>query len=72
MQKAEANLRVCMFKIHGYIENPADMSRKILIERFANGTSMANFFDSLDNIYRDVDGDPFLKNWFKTVNSFLR
>lgn len=29
-------------------------------------------FDSLRNIYADADRDPELKNWFKSVNTFIR
>ncbi|KAL4773019.1 hypothetical protein BDW60DRAFT_186338 [Aspergillus nidulans var. acristatus] len=45
---------------------------KTLIERFANSTSMDDFFDSLENIYRDADKDPELKGWFKNTNQFIR
>ncbi|RDW94166.1 uncharacterized protein DSM5745_01488 [Aspergillus mulundensis] len=45
---------------------------RTLIERFANSTSMDDFFDSLENIYRDADNDPELKGWFKNTNNFLR
>jgi hypothetical protein len=45
---------------------------KTLIERFANSTSLDDFFDSLNNIYRDADQDPELKNWFKSLDKYIR
>lgn len=43
-----------------------------LIERFANGTSLDDFLESLNNIYRDADQDPVLKGWFKHLDSYIR
>lgn len=45
---------------------------KTLIERFANSTSSDDFFDALNQIYRDADRDPELKNWFKSLDKFIR
>ena len=45
---------------------------KTLIERFANSTSTDDLFESLNNIYRDADQDPELKNWFKDLDKFAR
>lgn len=45
---------------------------KTLIERFANCTSTEDFFDSIKNIYADAERDPELKNWFKSINSYIR
>lgn len=45
---------------------------KTLIERFANFTSADDFFDALNQIYRDADQDPELRNWFKDVDTFIR
>ncbi|KAE8387870.1 hypothetical protein BDV23DRAFT_160112 [Aspergillus alliaceus] len=45
---------------------------RVLIERFANSTSMDDLFDSLENIYRDADRDPELKGWFKNMDTFIR
>jgi hypothetical protein len=47
-------------------------SFKLLIERFANGTSTNDLFDSINNIYRDADQDPELKSWFKHVDAYIR
>jgi hypothetical protein len=43
-----------------------------LLERFANGTSSDDFFDALDQIYRDADKDEELRDWFKTVDVYIR
>ena len=45
---------------------------KTLLERFANGTSSEDLFDSIDQIYRDADQDPELKGWFKKINTYIR
>ncbi|KAJ5089413.1 hypothetical protein N7532_008097 [Penicillium argentinense] len=45
---------------------------RTLIERFANNTSLSDFFDSLNNIYRDADKDPELRGWFKNIDTYIR
>jgi hypothetical protein len=50
----------------------AEADLKTLIERFANGTSSEDLFDSIDQIYRDADQDPELKGWFRKVNTYIR
>jgi hypothetical protein len=45
---------------------------KTLIERFANSTSADDLIDSVNQIYRDADADPELKNWFKKVDAYIR
>jgi hypothetical protein len=45
---------------------------RTLIERFANNTSLADFFESLNNIYRDADNDPELRGWFSDIDTFIR
>ncbi|KAJ4505120.1 hypothetical protein HRR83_005901 [Exophiala dermatitidis] len=50
----------------------AEANLKTLIERFANFTSTDDFFDSLNAIYRDADRDPELKDWFKSVDRYIR
>jgi hypothetical protein len=50
----------------------AETDLRVLIERFANHTSMDDLFDSLNNIYRDADRDPELKGWFKKVDAYIR
>jgi hypothetical protein len=58
----------------GFTENNKQMltSIKTLIERFANGTSSEDLFDSIDQIYRDADQDPQLKGWFKKLDAYIR
>jgi len=50
----------------------AEADLKTLIERFANGTSTQDLFDSINNIYSDADKDPELKNWFKSIDAYIR
>ncbi|EXJ66013.1 uncharacterized protein A1O5_10990 [Cladophialophora psammophila CBS 110553] len=50
----------------------AEANLKTLIERFANYTSTDDFFDALNNIYRDADRDPELKDWFGAVDKYIR
>ncbi|CAI7636926.1 unnamed protein product [Penicillium pancosmium] len=45
---------------------------RTLIERFANNTSLTDFFDSLNNIYRDADKDPELRGWFSNIDTYIR
>ncbi|KIX08614.1 uncharacterized protein Z518_03270 [Rhinocladiella mackenziei CBS 650.93] len=50
----------------------AEANLKTLIERFANSTSTDDFFDSLNDVYKDAERDPELKNWFKRIDKFVR
>lgn len=45
---------------------------KTLLERFANSTSFDDLVDSINQIYKDADRDPDLKNWFKHIDTFVR
>jgi len=45
---------------------------RTLIERFANNTSLSDFFESLNNVYSDADRDPELREWFSNVNAYIR
>jgi hypothetical protein len=45
---------------------------KVLIERFANGTSTNDLFESINMIYSDADKDPELKSWFKSIDAYIR
>ena len=66
----EANLRVCTGALK---DNKATLTKfKTLIERFANSTSLDDLFDALNQIYRDADQDPELKNWFKRLDKYVR
>lgn len=42
-----------------------------LIERFANGTSTATLWESINQIYKDAEKDDELKNWFKSMNRYI-
>jgi hypothetical protein len=50
----------------------AEGDLKTLIERFANGTSTDNLWDSINTIYKDADSDPELKDWFKAMDRYIR
>ncbi|KHN97595.1 uncharacterized protein MAM_04610 [Metarhizium album ARSEF 1941] len=54
----------------GFAAAEADL--RTLIERFANGTSTSNLWESISQIYKDADKDPELKDWFKTLDNFIR
>jgi len=45
---------------------------KTLLERFANSTSFDDLTDAINQIYRDAEQDPELKNWFSSMNRFVR
>lgn len=50
----------------------AEADLKTLIERFANGTSSDDLWDSVNQIYLDAQKDPELKNWFKAMDRYVR
>lgn len=50
----------------------AEEDLKTLLERFANGTSSDDLFDSINTIYADADKDPELKDWFKAMDKYVR
>ncbi|KAK2035116.1 hypothetical protein LX32DRAFT_607398 [Colletotrichum zoysiae] len=50
----------------------AESDLKTLIERFANGTSSEDLFESIQQIYRDADNDRELKDWFKAMDRYVR
>ncbi|KAI1259109.1 hypothetical protein F5Y18DRAFT_318041 [Xylariaceae sp. FL1019] len=52
--------------------NKAEADLKTLIERFANGTSSDDLWDSIKQIYKDADRDPELKGWFRSVDTYIR
>ena len=45
---------------------------KTLLERFANSTSFDDLKEAVNQIYRDADNDPELKDWFKDMNQYIR
>ncbi|KAJ4290596.1 hypothetical protein N0V90_010814 [Kalmusia sp. IMI 367209] len=71
LQLAEADLKVCF---PGFVKDNADMLTdiKTLLERFANSTSFDDLIDSINQIYKDADRDPDLKNWFKHLDTYIR
>ncbi|KAK0722447.1 hypothetical protein B0T26DRAFT_674145 [Lasiosphaeria miniovina] len=50
----------------------AEGDLKTLIERFANGTSTDDLWASINTIYEDSDKDEELRNWFKSMNRYVR
>lgn len=50
----------------------AETDLRTLIERFANGTSADDLFESINNIYRDAEKDPELKKWFQSIDKYIR
>ncbi|TRX88153.1 hypothetical protein FHL15_010951 [Xylaria flabelliformis] len=50
----------------------AEADLKTLIERFANGTSTDDLWSSINTIYKDADRDPELRNWFKSMDTYIR
>ncbi|KAJ6261970.1 hypothetical protein Dda_2771 [Drechslerella dactyloides] len=50
----------------------AETLLRTLLERFANNTSANDLFDAINDIYKDADKDPELKNWFKEVDNYIR
>ncbi|KAK9324908.1 hypothetical protein V1517DRAFT_336424 [Lipomyces orientalis] len=50
----------------------AQSNLKILIERFANNTSLDDLFGIFDDLYVDADNDPVLKGWFRDLDSYVR
>ncbi|CAK1361887.1 hypotheticalsprotein [Cercospora beticola] len=50
----------------------AEADLRTLLERFANSTSFDDLFESVNQIYKDADRDPELKNFFRGLNRFIR
>ncbi|KAI1150745.1 hypothetical protein F4825DRAFT_425446 [Nemania diffusa] len=50
----------------------AEADLKTLIERFANGTSSDDMWSSINTLYDDADKDPELRNWFKSMDTYIR
>lgn len=71
LQLAEADLKVCFI---GFKNEHIQMltNIKTLLERFANSTSSDDLIDSINQIYKDADRDPELKNWFKSLDAYVR
>ncbi|KAF1999824.1 hypothetical protein P154DRAFT_620537 [Amniculicola lignicola CBS 123094] len=50
----------------------AEADLKTLLERFANSTSFDDLMDSINQIYKDAERDPELKQWFKQLDTYVR
>ncbi|KAL8736013.1 MAG: hypothetical protein Q9166_000575 [cf. Caloplaca sp. 2 TL-2023] len=50
----------------------AETDLRTLLERFANYTSADDMIDAVNAVYRDADKDPELKNWFKSIDGYIR
>ena len=55
-----------------FLDNPEANRVQVILERFANYTSTEDLLDSINDIYRDADNDPELKDWFRAVNNYIR
>lgn len=67
---AETDLRVRV----GFLNEHSSLLTqfKTLLERFANYTSADDMIDAVNAVYRDADKDPELKNWFKSIDRYIR
>ena len=54
----------------GFAAAEADL--RTLIERFANGTSTEDLWDSIDVIFKDTQKDAELRGWFKDMDVYVR
>ena len=50
----------------------AEKDLRTLIERFANGTSSQDLWDSIGKFYESAEKDEELRNWFKSLNDYVR
>lgn len=50
----------------------AEMELRIILERFANDTSMQPILDAVDVMYADARNDPELNNWWSEFGSYVR
>ncbi|EAT82290.2 hypothetical protein SNOG_09955 [Parastagonospora nodorum SN15] len=71
LKTAEADLKVRKTGFHS--DNAHWLTNiKTLLERFANSTSFDDLIESINQIYKDADRDPELKNWFKRIDGYIR
>ncbi|KAH6976046.1 hypothetical protein BKA56DRAFT_74714 [Ilyonectria sp. MPI-CAGE-AT-0026] len=54
----------------GFAAAEADL--RTLIERFANGTSTSDLWESINQIYKYAEKDQELRDWFKAMNTYIR
>ena len=45
---------------------------RTLLERFANGKSLETIGDAMRTLYDDAQRDEELRNWFRSVDSYIR
>ena len=45
---------------------------RVLLERFANGMPLSTIGDAMHDLYEDAQKDEELKDWFKSVDSYIR
>ena len=50
----------------------AEADLRTLIERFANGTSTSELWAGINEIYKAAERDDELKNWFKSMDRYVR
>ncbi|KAK9387376.1 hypothetical protein V1515DRAFT_74826 [Lipomyces mesembrius] len=50
----------------------AQYNLKILIERFANNTSLDDLLDTFNDLYVDADNDLVLKGWLRDLDAYVR
>ncbi|KAK9366573.1 hypothetical protein V1509DRAFT_629410 [Lipomyces kononenkoae] len=56
---------------NGHLQQAQD-NLKVLIERFANNTSLDDLLDTFRDLYVDSDKDPVLKKWFRDLGAYIR
>jgi hypothetical protein len=45
---------------------------RVLLERFANGMPLNTIGDAMHDLYEDAQKDEDLKNWFRSVDAYIR
>ncbi|OAA60506.1 hypothetical protein SPI_05630 [Niveomyces insectorum RCEF 264] len=77
-EKYQGHARTAGSKASGAVEgtrsrlSQAEADLKTLVERFANGTSTDDFWDSINAFYVAADKDDELRAWFKDLDGFIR
>jgi len=67
----QTNQSVGAVREDNHLQSAEHLLRTIL-ERFANHTSSEDLFEAINDIYKDADQDPQLKDWFKEVDAYIR
>lgn len=50
----------------------AETSLRVLLERFANNSSMQPIFDAVDVLYTDAQNDDELRHWWNSLGSYVK